>query len=242
MKFRTSLDANTFLAEVRSFDKVGSVKESYEPTKEELSEFIKSRGTLVKKLKNSRKSNDQKANWRKNRSGMMKGIKAFHKSVKGKRFHKRLGRFLASRIFRKKRSNEGLEDAYEGLLLKQSYLKGLNAAKQHLFVELEYFHQLEEQVDLELFITDYAIPLFRSIELKVLEGADLEEDEISFLFDILEKDVVLGSLAQSKGVEFAQIKKLWNSIQEKLIKDGITEEEADFYTHIVQGLKSDEQK
>jgi len=93
---------------------------------------------------------------------MLKGIRAFHKSVAGKRFHRRLGNFLASRITRKKeKPTEALE--FNTLMSKQASLKGLTSAKQHLFVELEYFHQLEEHIQLEEFLIDYALPYFRNI-------------------------------------------------------------------------------
>lgn len=244
MKFLKELDVNTFLAEVKSFSKIGEVDKNYQPNNEELGSFIKARSPLVKKLKSAKRSSAQKANWRANRTGMMKGIKAFHKSVDGKRFHRRLGRFLSTRLLRLKdssiiKSDRKLtqrsknEDLYEALLIKQTYLKGLNAAKQHLFVEMDYFHQLEEQVDLELFITDHAIPLFRSIELKILEDADIDEDEICFLFDILSEKVVLMSLAEKINKEFAEIQKVWNSITIDLKKKNITSLSENFYEEMI---------
>jgi hypothetical protein len=234
MKFLTELDVNTFLAEVKSFNKIGKVDLNYVPTNEEIGTFIKTRSGLVRKLKDSKKSSTQKKNWRGNRYKMMKGIKAFHKSTEGKRFHKRLGRFLATRLFRSKSTNE---DAYQDLLIKQTYLKGLNAAKQHLFVELEYFHLLEEQADLELFITDHAIPMFISIEESILYDEELNEDQITFLFDILNEEVVISNISSRIGVEFAQIKKLWNSIVTDLNKKDVVYESENFYSTLTEKLK-----
>lgn len=231
MKFLKKLDVNTFLAEVQSFDKIGTVGKDYAPTNEEMKTFIKARTPLVKKLKSGKQSSSGKANWRKNRTKMMKGIKAFHRSVDGKRFHRRLGRFLSTRLLRKadtnikpktQKASVKNEDVYEALLVKQAFLKGLNAAKQHLFIEMDYFHQLEEQVDLELFITEHAIPMFRSIELKILEDSEITEDEVCFLFDVLSEKIVLKALAEKLGKEFAEIEKLWNSISTGLKKKGIT--------------------
>lgn len=240
MKFLTKLEANKFLSEVMEFEKIGNVDENYQPTNEEITRFIKSRTNLVKKLKDSKRASAQKSNWRQNRYKMMKGIKAFHKSTEGKRFHKRLGRFLATRLF--KRSSLGKtptsEALYEDLLIKQSYLKGLNAAKQHLFVELEYFHTLEEQVDIELFVTDYAIPMFQKVEEKVLKDKALDEDDIAFLCDITEDISILGAIEKETGKKFAQIKEVWNSIINVLEKDNVKREESeDFYSELFKKLK-----
>jgi len=233
MKFNTTLDAQTFLTEVREFSKIKDADEKYEPTNEEVQSFLKARTPLVKKLKNNRKSSAQKANWRQNRYKMMKGIKAFHKSVKGKRFHRKLGTFLATRLFRAKTSESG----FSMLLSKQGYLKGLNSAKQHLLVELEYFHQLQEQVELEEFITDYAYPYFRSIEEKVIIDEDLTDDELVFLFDLVEANALITSFSDKTGLTFAQIEKMWNAIRNDLNKEGITDDDEKFYPFLVTRLK-----
>ena len=208
MKFQTTLDAQTFLLEILKFDKITEVNETYVPTSEEMDLFIKHREPLVKRIKNYAKSSAQKANWRQNRTNMMKGIKSFHRSVDGKRFHRRLGRFLSTRITKDRETNEG----YQTLLAKQEYLKGINSAKQHLFVELEYFHQLEAQVEIEEMILEYAIPFFRSIEEKIITNEELTDDELVFLMDLTEEKTLIQSIAEKLGKEFAEIENLWNSI------------------------------
>jgi hypothetical protein len=234
MKFSSTLDVQTFLIEIKCFDKLSTVDESYKPTDEELSSFIKNRSPLVGKLKNYRKSANSKANWRENRTKMMKGIKAFHRSTDGKRFHKRLGRFLATRLFRSKETNES---AYEGLLTKQGYLKGLASAKQHLLVELEYFHQIQEQVELEEFLVDYAFPYFHRIEEKIISGNDLSEDEESFLFDISDTNAVMQKVSEIYKKEFAEIENLWNSISSDLNKAGIAISATEYYPMLIEKLK-----
>lgn len=235
IKFGSTLDVQTFLVESRvptSVDKLGEVDKGYEPTDEELQGFIKSRGTLVNKLKDHRKSADSKANWRKNRTSMMKGIKAFHKSVEGKRFHRKLGTFIASRIFRPKN-----ESGYKTLLEKQEHLKALNSVKQHLLVELEYFHQVQEQIELEELITNYAYPYLKIVETKIIEGSDLSDDELVFLIDLVENNALIKSLSDKSGQTFAQIEKLWDSIATNLIKDGTKKDDEKFYPLLVSVLK-----
>lgn len=234
MKFQCELDAKKFLSEVCEFGKIATADASYQPTMDELQSFLKARSPLVKKLKGARKSSAQKANWRKNRAKMMKGIKAFHKSTAGKRFHKRMGRFLATRITRKKTS----ESVFESLLAKQGYLKGVNAAKQHLLVELEYFHQLQEQVELEEFIIDYAFPYFRVIEEKIITDEELSDDEYSFLFDITESSATIQKLSELLDVEFAHIENVWNAIVSDLEKSKVTTIDENYYFKFLNELKN----
>ena len=237
MKFLTKLDAKLFLSEIQSFDKLNVADENYNPTSEEIGLFLKARTPLIKKIKNHRKSSAQKANWRNNRQSMMKGIKAFHKSTDGKRFHKRLGKFLATRIFRKAEDADG----FKLLIAKQGVLKGINAARQHLLVELEYFHPMQEQIEIEEFLVDYAFPYFRAIESKIITSEELELDEIAFLFDITDKGVIIQKLSEMVGQKFAQIEKLWNSIHNEISTSGVTIENdsyyAQFFTKFKNGLK-----
>ena len=171
---------------------------------------------------------------------MMTGIKAFHRSVEGKRFHRRLGNFIATRITRTKTNKS--EDLFTTLMSKQSHLKGLNSAKQHLFVELEYYHSLDEQVEIEEIITEYALPLFRDIEGKIVCDDDLNEDDMNFLFDITDHTVIIaclaeklkrGCTAEKNSPEVAKVSKLWNSIIDKLSKDDKDKENEDFYSQFV---------
>ncbi len=235
MKFASKLDAQTFLSEIKAFDKINSVDKDFVPSLDEMKSFIKVRSPLVKKLKNYRKSANQKANWRNNRTKMMKGIKAFHKSTTGKRFHKRLGRFLATRITRKK-TNEEI-NIYESLLLKQSFLKALNSAKQHMLVELEYFHQLQEQVELEEMIVDYALPYFTMIEKKIITGEELSDNETIFLFDITDESCIIQKLAELTEQEFAQMEKMWKAITIELESKKIAKNDVTYYPTLIEGIK-----
>lgn len=233
MRFNTTLDAQTFLMEIKNFDKLSKADNNYAPTNEEIQSFLKARTPLVKKLKDYRRSSSQKANWRKNRYKMLKGIKAFHKSVQGKRFHRKLGRFLATRIFRTKTSESG----FDMLLSKQAYLKGLNSARQHLIVELEYFHQLQEQVELEEFITNYGYPYLRAIEEKIMNDEDLVEDEVIFLMDLIEENALITSFAEKTGKTFAETEKMWNTIASNLEKQRIDRDDDRFFPFLISRLK-----
>lgn len=234
MKFNNLLDLQTFLLEIKEYDLAVNVSEDFNPTNEQVKSFLKARTPLVKKMKDHRKSSTQKANWRGNRHKMMKGIKAFHKSVEGKRFHKRLGRFMATRILRQRNprkpgKSKKCESFFVLMEVKKDYLLGLNAAKQHLFVELQYFHTLQEQVEFEEFLVDYALPYFRVIEEKILADEELTNDELTFIYDLTRTDAMLQSFSERLNTEFAEIEKVWNSIVGDLNKNGTIEEDETFF-------------
>lgn len=63
----------------------------------ESSSFVKHRKMIVPMLKDFRKSQQTKHNWRTNKNSMLKGIKKWHSDPEGKKFHRQLGRFLATR-------------------------------------------------------------------------------------------------------------------------------------------------
>lgn len=235
MKFSSVLDVQTFLLEVGAFSKISeSLTKDYKPTSEELGSFIKKRTEYVGKIKDYRKSANQKANWRENRTKMMKGIKAFHKSVEGKRFHRKMGRFLASRITRK--TNESL--GYNGFLEQLDFLVGLNSVKQHLYVEMDYFHQANVQIELEEMVLEYAIPTFRSLEEKIINGQELTEDELVFAIDLVSDEALILSLAEVLNKDSVQVKNLVNEQVEKLEKEGIAKEDKWFYPKLVECLKT----
>lgn len=240
MKFKSDLDAQLFLTEVGAFDLLNEADKEYKPNEELLEEFVKRRSPLVKKIKDHRKSSNQKNNWKKNRHKMMKGIKTFHKSVEGKRFHRKLGRFLATRITRGKKQTSALKKDEEFTLLmqKQEALKGLTSVKQHLFVELEYFHKLDEQVELEEMIIDYAIPLLQSIENSILHNIDLSESEMSFLFDLTKKEVIINELAEKFNSPFEKVEEVWKKVTDKVEESNVDLACESFYSLFIAKLNS----
>jgi hypothetical protein len=225
VKFLNDTDAALFLIEVNSTHKLLEATKDYIPTDEELDTFIKKRKGVETALKDREKSNNMKDRWRRNRRSMLKGIRSFHKSTEGKRFHKRLGRFLASRITSKD-ENEILE-----------YLKGVNTAKNSLITELEYFHTLTEQVELEEVVINYAIPIFNSIEEKIIKKLPLTEDEFCFLLDITEATELIRSLADKSGQSEQTVEKYWKEIKDALIRDGKSDSDDQFYGLLVSILK-----
>ena len=168
MKFITTLDAQSFCVEIGRIDLVDSVTEDFVPEKDMLKEFIKRRRGLVKSLKSFRRSQATKASWRSNRSKFMGGIRKFHKSTQGKRFHREMGRFLATRFTGDKSHDRKV--ATEGLTVYEAgaALKALSSMKTYCFISLEYYHSLEEEVVHWEFL-ESLVPVLTSVETKILE-------------------------------------------------------------------------
>ena len=205
MKFRTDIDAQAFHLEIDLFEGITSVTKDFSPSEDQLEAFIKSRGGYVSKHKDIEKSKAQKKNWRKNKHKIKKGIKAFHRSTDGKKFHRKLGRFLATRITRDRKKDESF-------VARGESLKALTSAKQQLYIELDYFHPIEEQRQLEEFIIDYAIPMFSGIESKIAMDEELELNELDFLLEIISESSLQLELADSTNLPVAKIAEVWNSI------------------------------
>jgi hypothetical protein len=199
LKFRDKIHRSLFLADTGRLD---LMDESLEIPEEVSEAFIKRRKKLVFGLKDFRRSQDAKASWRKNRYKILKGIKSWHKSTAGKRFHRNLGRFLSTRIFRPK--NESF-DKYETL-------KAVSSLRTHLYIEGEYYSSLDEQVDYERFV-EYAQPLLIDTEVKLLEDRveEITEDEIELLFRLVNLNPVFESLASFLNEEFETLKVKYES-------------------------------
>jgi len=222
LKFRHDADAQAFLVEIGIFENISEIKKDYKPNENQVEEFIKSRSGYTGGSKDIDKSNAQKKNWRKNKGKIKRGIKAFHKSVAGKKFHRNMGRFLATRITRDK-----LADRNESfsILENMEYIKALNSAKQQLYIELDYFHALTEQAQLESLVINYAIPLFRDIEHKMVFNEELDSNEFDFLVEMTGKDSLLLELSNLIDINVEKISEVWKSIIDKLNEEDFTLEQ-----------------
>ena len=106
-------------------------------------------------LKNFRRSQIQKANWRAHRYKYLKGIREFTRSVEGKQFHRRLSRYLVSRGILKGPRNAS-ESFSLGRFEAPDFLVSLSSLRTHLFIESRYYQTPSDEVDyfilLEIFI------------------------------------------------------------------------------------------
>ena len=123
------------------------------------------------------------------------GIRRFHRSVKGKRFHRTMGRFLATRMFSPNKRESLDHSQFE-------VLKAVPSIRTHIYIEQNYFMPLSEEVDFNLFV-DYAIPLLTSIESKLSMslGEDLSDAELELLFRIVNTSRLLSIVQEDYGVK-----------------------------------------
>lgn len=208
MKFINDDDAKLFLIEVGKLEEAVSATKDYEPQIDLIEELVRKRQSLIGSLKDHRKGQDAKASWRANRAKMMKGIKAYHRSTEGKRFHRNLGTFLATRII--DRSKPFIESVPYSQLCET--LKALSSARTHMYIELEYYHQVLEQAELEEFVFNYAAPILKKIEEKIIDRVSLDEDEMSFLVDITEEKALTEAFFYDSDADIEQFQEWKNSL------------------------------
>lgn len=162
MKFRTETDKILFLLEMGQ-----PLQESLnEEVNNDLFElFFKRRREKTFELKDYRKSQVQKQNWRKKKLTYLRGINKFHRSIAGKKFHRAISRFLLTR------------ESYN----KIDLLKATSSLKTHLFIDLDYYRSVNEAIDFDIFVESITETL-NSLEAEILAGGNPNpEDYIEIL-------------------------------------------------------------
>jgi hypothetical protein len=140
IQFNSEADRLQFLLEVgKRIDE--------KETQDDHKSFIKHRTFVVPLLKDFRRSQAAKRAWTTNKLDYTFGLRKWHHSLEGRRFHRNLGRFLSSRINRNvlapSNSNESCLSKDELIELKRAILE-----------ELGFFHSISEQVNLELLLEE----------------------------------------------------------------------------------------
>jgi hypothetical protein len=221
MRFQNDQDRNSLLSELgypadTDLDKL---------PENELHEFIKRRSGLIRGAKNQAVSKQVKRSWKKNRKNHMKGIKKFHKSTAGKRMHRQIGRFLATRIT--KRSVKSTR------MLRESLLKAISSLRTHLYIENETYQTVNDQRDLGL-LMDHAVPALLEIEqrwwsvsngdlLVETDAMPLDEDEFELLMCLTHPNAIQAALFE-RGFAESKIK----VVQEALHHCTMSENEVSF--------------
>lgn len=224
IKFHSLVDKKLFLRELGEYDLASSIVEDYQPTDEMYNSFIAKR-RKDRGLKDHRKSQMGKAQWRGSRHNIMRGIKAYHKSTEGKRFHRNLADYVL----------RGKNDKLSSLLTYEA-LVSLNSAKTHLILEANYYHSQLEQSSLEYFI-ECVINEFPKIEYKIYKNEAFNDYEESFVLSLVETNEVIKSLANTSGRSFAEVETMWKSLKQALIDKGHDESDDDFYAILVTAIK-----
>jgi|ERR1700733_635430 len=133
MRFHTELDRQLFLLEIGK-----KLCEADTPDDHRI--FIKRRDQLVSLLKDFRKSRTTEREWKLHRNKFVWAFRQFARSPEGKRFHRKLGRFLATRNFL---DTSPLARARGGV--RENLM-------QMITEELDFYQPLEIQVAFELIL------------------------------------------------------------------------------------------
>jgi hypothetical protein len=213
-----------FLSEIGQLDLLGQVDESYQPSEELLELFIKRRKPLVGAIKDFRRSQKTKEAWKKSRWKFLRGMKRFHNSTEGKRFHRNMSRFLSSRYFHptmksiinrdREQSDKESRHVKEDLNIFDlaEILKALTSSKTHMLIELEYFMPLTEEVEYWSFL-DEILPALDVIEKKLWLSERLDDWDLEVLFRLTEKKELIKALVESSGIEYKAIEEAWNEFE-----------------------------
>ena len=199
MKLREIKDRALFLADVARLDLLNEDDESLDIPPELSELFIKHRKPLIKKMVDFRKSQLSSSSWRASRWSHLIGIKKWHRSVEGKRFHRSLGRFLSTRIPRE--GTLGLQsagDTFESLGSQSETLKAISSVRTHLYINLDYYNSsIQEDADLLEFIT-YSVPILNEVEIKVFDDTNstLTEDELELLLRLTDRKELCKAIAE----------------------------------------------
>jgi len=152
-----------------------------------LDEFLVKRQELELGLVDWERSQRQKVNWQRYRWKYLKGIRDFHDSTAGKRFHRNLGRFLATR------ETDSLLKAYQREKEKERDLRGLDLRKVqenlefliavlsvgvHALIEERYYRaSVDAAVEYKLFLEE----VLRKVK-EVMDWVYGEEDGVDWDF------------------------------------------------------------
>jgi hypothetical protein len=164
IKFKNKLDEDIFRSE---FLKSGIL----------LDEFLVKRRELELGLVDFERSQRQKQNWRKHRWKYLQGIRSFHSSTEGKRFHRNLARYLATRDsdsllklyqVEKERERERGNDYRLDVRKVSENLEFLIAALSagvHGLIEKRYYSvSIDEAVEYDLFLEELLRKVVEVIE------------------------------------------------------------------------------
>lgn len=211
MKLQTVDDLYSFLSEVERPDLADKSPEDIPSEVFEL--FLKRRKGIVPRLKDFRKSQATKSSWNKHRWKYLKGIKKFARSIRGKRLHRSLGRFVATRYSLKTKTSAPRRETLE--LVKDLALKALPSLRTHMYIEQGYYMSLSEQVESELFM-DYALPILRDVEERIYEDItyELEKDELELLLRLIEEKELCKALAEVLNIDVNEVEKIWTQSAE----------------------------
>ena len=143
---------------------------------------ISARRKKVSRVKDLEKSKSASKAWRTKKTSLMRGIKKFHRSTKGKRFHRKLGRLLATRNVR----------------ARDEWLVATNSLLTHLCIQGSYSSSIEEEAQVSLLIEEAPDRIYE-FNLGVIKAQSSDsdiileefEDTLEFFSSLVDPDAEL---------------------------------------------------
>ena len=135
-------------------------------------------------IKDRKKQRDAKNNWRRNKHKIKKGMNKWHKSTKGKRFHKSLGRFNALR------EDTPLETINIRHNVVTEGLMALATIETHLLIELKFYEPDFEALSEFLLITESFLEesvLIKNDLLEAYTSGAMNSNSYNELIDIIQE-------------------------------------------------------
>lgn len=235
LKFRTSQNILSFFIDSGMMD---DMKEEFLETLLVPDNVIKVgaeriRG-LINPLKDFRRSQSSKTSWKRHRYNFMKGINRFHKSTKGKRFHRTMAKHLA------------LKDTSKGMLVTAresfsdlDFLKSVSSALTHGVIELEYYENLYDNREFELFYEDEFSEVLQDIIRNLSKGDDLDETQVDYLFRLVEPEAMITAIFNTcEKTDIEKIKTFVESTERSLIKRLESKDTKGFYLELFNKTKN----
>lgn len=145
-------------------------------------DILEARFLTKSRIKDLDRSRNSKRAWRLNRRKYLKGIRKYHKSTEGKRFHRKLGRLNATRDY---------GDKYEDL---NELAVGVQSLLTHMLIEESYNSTINEESSFEL-MHEYVQPILSGFCTELLRAvhsrSSIDLDKYSEEFDII-NDLING--------------------------------------------------
>jgi hypothetical protein len=196
--------------------------------------LIKKRKRLIQPYKDFQRSSAAKNAWRQGRYKYLKGIRQFARSIAGKRFHRRLGQFLARNSMYYGTKTESL-DRYEIVEL----LTQLNSYKTHLYIEMQYYSPLSEEISFFLaseeileFLDELTNDIFNHISS--YKDFDLTHEIFDGIIRILDFDGLMNTLSRMSKKEIDEVEIAWKKAEKSIYESSnLKEVDNGFYSEVL---------
>lgn len=187
--------------------------------------FIRNRKELVGRMKNYKKSKAAEKGWKGKHHTYLKGIKRFHRSTRGKKFHRLLGRYLSGRLMARRMKSESFYDL--GI--------ALSSVMTHALLEKAYYMpDLTENIEYEEF-AEFVIPEISRILLEIDNGEYDFEKHADFLLRLVHPSILIEEIAEEVKKPVDEIEELWNKLKNEMNR---SEEEDGYYLELVEKIRT----